>query len=76
MLTRQEFIERSMTMKFKICRPEEIRQRFLKMLEAKMSIMRNSINFTMVNNMDSLMANQKMSANNDYYEFNDYNFNS
>jgi hypothetical protein len=42
-------------MKFKLWSSVEIRNRFLKMLEAKVNIMRNSINFTM-NSRDTNMS--------------------
>lgn len=53
MLTKNEFIERNLKIKFKIYSASEIRNRFLKMLEAKVSIMRNSINFNFFNKGDS-----------------------
>jgi len=42
-------------LKFKLWSSVEIRNRFLKMLEAKVNIMRNSINFTM-NSRDTNMS--------------------
>lgn len=51
------------------------------MLEAKVSVMRNSINFTMVNNKDSVnhgprKVKSSMENDNGLYEFDDFNFNS
>lgn len=55
-LSKNEFIERNLKIKFKICNPSEIRNRFLKMLEAKVNIMRNSINFNLIHNRESLIG--------------------
>lgn len=52
-------------MKFKLWSPVEIRNRFLKMLEAKVSIMRNSINFTM-NSRDTNMSLAQQEGGNQY----------
>jgi len=72
-LSKHEFVEKNLALKFKICRPTEIRQRFLKMLEAKVSIMRNSINFTMVNNLDSVLVGRAVGS---HEHFGEFNFNS
>ncbi|CDW80833.1 UNKNOWN [Stylonychia lemnae] len=72
-LSKSEFIEKNIKIKFKITSPSEIRNRFLKMLEAKHSIMRNSINFTLINNRDSMFVSRDNAQN---QGFGDFNFSS
>lgn len=69
LLTKKQFVEKASKLKFKLWSPVEIRNRFLKMLEAKVSIMRNSINFTMNSRDTNLsLAQQEMQGNFDLDE--------
>jgi hypothetical protein len=45
LLTLEEFVDRGSKMKFKVCSPVEIRNRFLRLLEERVRVMRHSISF-------------------------------